>query len=283
VQQVTPLLPHSPGSAVLVTSRHRLRLPHVVEVGALEPAQAITLLGKQIGSARLSAEASAADALIDVADCSPLTLRIAGARLAARPHWPISLLIDQLSDPNGRLDALSHGGLSVRTRLEETAGDLSLHARRLLGLLAGLGACRLPSWGPVAAFGDVRGQSAVDELVSAHLVSVVDAGYVVPPLVREFAAQGDSLDALRRVLGGWLYLLDHARVALYGGEFPVVRGSSARQVVRPDALLRSDPVAWLESSSASLCEAVSLAAEAGLDELSWELAHWRVRFTRNSG
>lgn len=274
VQQVTPLLPHSPGSAVLVTSRHRLRLPHVVEVGALEPAQAMTLLGKQIGSARLSAEASAADALIDVADCSPLTLRIAGARLAARPHWPISLLVKQLSDPQGCLDAWSHGGLSVRARLEETAGDLSLHARRLLGLLAGLGARRLPAWAPVAAFGDVRGQSAVDELVSAHLVSVEGAEYVVPPLVREFAAQGDA-GALRRVLGGWLYLLDHARVALHGGEFPVVRGSSARQVVRPDALLRSDPVAWLESSAASLCEAVSLAAEAGLDELSWELAHWR--------
>jgi tetratricopeptide (TPR) repeat protein len=273
LQQVTPLLPHAPGCAVLVTSRHRLRLPHVVEVGPLEPAQAMTLLGKQIGSARLSAEASSADALVTVADCSPLTLRIAGARLAARPHWPISLLVDQLSDPDGCLDALAHGGLSVRARLEETAGDLSLHARRLLGLLAALGARRLPSWAPVAAFGDVRGQSAVDELVSAHLVSVVDDGYVVPPLVREFAAQGNALDALRRVLSGWLYLVDFAHVALHGGDFSIVRGTSVREIVRPDPLLRSDPLAWLESSAASLREAVSLAAEAGLDELSWELAH----------
>ncbi|HEX8870843.1 MAG TPA: tetratricopeptide repeat protein [Lentzea sp.] len=265
VEQVTPLLPHSPGCAVLVTSRHRLRLPHVVPVGPLEPAQALSLLGKQIGAARVSAEASSADALVSAVDCSPLALRIAGAQLAARPHWPISLVVDRLS-----LDTLTHGGLSVRERLEETAGDLSGHARRLLGLLAGLGS--VPSWAPVVAFGDLRGQSAVDELVSAHLVSVSGADYVLPPLIREFAGQ-DSADALRRVLGGWLYLLDHARSALYGGDFSVVRGSSVREVVRPDALLRSDPLAWLESQSSSLAEAVSLAAEAGLDELSWELAH----------
>ncbi|MET9626809.1 tetratricopeptide repeat protein [Lentzea sp. NPDC006480] len=267
VQQVTPLLPHAPGCAVLVTSRHRLRLPHVVSVGPLEPAQALALLGKQIGADRVSAEASSADALVAAVDCSPLALRIAGAQLAARPHWPLSLLVDRLS-----LASLTHGGLSVRAGLEETAGDLSLHARRLLGLLAGLGFGRLPSWAPVAAFGDVRGQSAVDELVSAHLVSVSGEDYVVPPLVREFAAQ-TSVDALRRVLGGWLHLLDHARSALYGGEFSVVRGSSVREVVRLDSLLRSDPLAWLEASAASLVEAVSLAAEAGLDELSWELAH----------
>ncbi|MET8757870.1 tetratricopeptide repeat protein [Lentzea sp. NPDC004782] len=269
-EQVTPLLPRSPGCAVLVTSRHRLRLPHVVEVGALERAQAMTLLGRQIGFDRVSVEATSADALVSAVGCSPLALRIAGARLAARPHWPISLLVDRLS-----LDALTHGGLSVRAALEEATGDLSSHARRLLGLLAGLGSHRLPSWAPVAAFGDVRGQSAVDELVSAHLVSADGAEYVVPPLVREFAGQ-ESPDALRRVLGGWLHLLDRARIALYGGEFSVVRGSSVREVVRPDRLLRTDPLAWLEVSADRLCEAVSLAAEAGFDELSWELAHGLV-------
>jgi tetratricopeptide (TPR) repeat protein len=170
---------------------------------------------------------------------------------------------------------LAQGGLSVGARLEEPAAHLPPHARRLLGLLAGLGARRLPSWAPVAAFGDVRGQSAVDELMSAHLVSADGAEYVVPPLVGEFAGQ-DSPDALRRVLGGWLHLLDRARIALYGGDFTVVRGSSVREVVRPDPLLRSDPLAWLESSAASLCEAVSLAAEAGFDELSWELAQGLV-------
>ncbi|MFS8102314.1 tetratricopeptide repeat protein [Lentzea alba] len=274
VEQVTPLLPHAPGCAVIVTSRHRLRFPNVVDVGALEPSQAMTLLRKQIGTRRLSAEVSEADALVTASDGLPLTLRIAGARLAARPHWPISLLLHQLTEPRGRLDALSHGGLSLRSRLEETSGDLSLHARRLLGLLAGVGAGTLPRWAPVTAFGDVRGQSAVDELVSAHLVLLSDDRYVVPELVREFASgHADASVALQRVLGGWLYLLDYARTALYGGDYLVVRGQSVREVVRPEPLLRSDPLAWLESERAGLCEAVSLAADAGLHEQAWELAH----------
>ncbi|MFI6097956.1 tetratricopeptide repeat protein [Lentzea sp. NPDC051213] len=274
LEQVTPLLPHAPGCAVIVTSRHRLRLPHVVEVGALEPAQAITLLSKQIGAQRVAREPSRADDLVAASGCLPLAVRIAGARLAARPHWPISLLADQLKDPRSRLDALSHGGLCLRMRLAETVGDVSPHARRLLGLLAAAGARRLPRWAPVTAFGDVRGRSAVDELVSAHLVDRAGDGYVVPELVREFAAgHVDAPLARQRVLGGWLALLDHARTALYGGDFSVVRGSAVREVVRLDPLLRSDPLAWLESERANLCDAVSLAAGAGLDELSWELAH----------
>jgi len=188
VRQVTPLLPHSPGSAVMVTSRHRLRLANVITVGALEPVQAMTLLGKQIGVHRLEREPAQAEALVSATECLPLAVRIAGARLAARPHWPISFLLDRLTGPHGRLDTLSHGGLCLRTRLTEVAGDLSAPARRLLGLLAAAGARRLPRWAPMAAFGDVRGQSAVDELVSAHLVEIAGDGYVVPDLVREFAA-----------------------------------------------------------------------------------------------
>lgn len=274
VQQVTPLLPHAPGCAVLVTSRHRLRLAHVVDVGALEPVQAVSLLGRQIGAQRVAAESAEADALVAATNGLPLMLRIAGARLAARPHWPIGLLLDRLTDPAERLDALSHGGLCLRSRLAETADDLSLHARRLLGLLAGIDARRLPRWAPEAAFGDVRGQSAVDELVSAHLIEVVGDGYAVPELVREFAAgHVDAPDALRRVLGGWLYLLDMAHNALYGGEFTVVRGTSKREVARPGSVLRADPLGWLESERENLCDAVTQAAAAGLDELCWELAH----------
>jgi hypothetical protein len=282
VDQVKPLLPHAPGCAVLVTSRHTLKLRQVVEVGPLEPEQAMMLLGNQIGPARLAAESAQAEALVAASDCSPLAVRIAGAVLAARPHWPLALLADRLRDPRGRLEALSHGGLSVRARLEEAVGDLSPHARRLLGLLADVGIRRLPSWAPVTAFGDVRGQSAVDELVSAHLVSAVGDGYAVPGPVREFAAgRSDAGGALRRVLGGWLYLLDQVQVALYGGDLAVVRGCSAREVVRPGRMLRADPVAWLESERESLRDAIELAAEAGLDEQARELAHRLRWFTEN--
>ncbi|ANZ35794.1 hypothetical protein BBK82_06550 [Lentzea guizhouensis] len=164
--------------------------------------------------------------------------------------------------------------MCLRSRIAETAADLSPHARRLLGLLAAVDAAQLPGWAPRVAFGDVRGESAVDELVSAHLVQTAGRSYAVPPLVREFAAgHVDGTDAVRRVLGGWLHLVDLAHKADYGGDFTVVRGHAHREVVRPGPELLAEPLAWLESERVNLGEAVALAAAAGLDEQAWELAH----------
>jgi hypothetical protein len=47
--------------------------------------------------------------------CLPLALRIAGARLAARPSWPVRALADRLADERTRLDELESGDLAVRS------------------------------------------------------------------------------------------------------------------------------------------------------------------------
>ena len=170
---------------------------------------------------------------------------------------------------------MTHGGLCLRTRLAETAGDLSTTARRLLGLLAGVDARQLPKWAPVAAFGDQRGQSAVDELVSAHLVERVGGAYVVPELVREFAA--GHVRRPRARCGAcsaagctcWTWRTSRSTAA----SSPSCAARPQREVVRPDPTLRTDPLGWLESERTNLCDAVTRAAGAGLDEQCWELAH----------
>ena len=47
----------------------------------------------------------------------PLALRIAGARLATRPHRSIKQLADRLADETRRLDELRHGELGVRASI----------------------------------------------------------------------------------------------------------------------------------------------------------------------
>jgi hypothetical protein len=90
--QVRHLLPASPTCAVLITSRQVLSTldgARHVHLDVLRPEQAVQLLGRVAGVERLTAEPRAAADVARQCDYLPLALRIAGARLAARPSWPV--------------------------------------------------------------------------------------------------------------------------------------------------------------------------------------------------
>jgi transcriptional regulator with XRE-family HTH domain len=87
--QLLPLLPGSPTCGVLVTSRAPLTgLGGIrrVELDVLPAGQAVELLGRIVGPGRVAAEPGEAAELARLCGCLPLALRVAGARLAARPH-----------------------------------------------------------------------------------------------------------------------------------------------------------------------------------------------------
>src|SRR5262249_31547433 len=84
--QVRPLLAAGTGNAVLVTSRAGLAgltLSEVIDLGVLQPGQAVDLLGKIVGTCRIAAEPEAAAQIAALCGYLPLALRIVGARLAA--------------------------------------------------------------------------------------------------------------------------------------------------------------------------------------------------------
>ncbi|UNO38868.1 helix-turn-helix domain-containing protein [Streptomyces sp. MST-110588] len=115
--QVRPLLPATPSSAVLVTSQRILATVNGVvhlHVGVLPEDEALTLLGTFAGRGRLLADRPAAESIVRDCGCLPLALRIAGARLAARPRWPVRALADRLADTRHRLDELEYDDLRVR-------------------------------------------------------------------------------------------------------------------------------------------------------------------------
>ncbi len=102
--QVRPLLPGTPGCAVLVTSRARLaglEGARLLDLDVLEHrAGASSCSPGSSGPERVAAEPDAAAAIVGYCGHLPLAVRIAGARLAARPQlvarpaWP-SLLADE--------------------------------------------------------------------------------------------------------------------------------------------------------------------------------------------
>ncbi|HEX8932762.1 MAG TPA: BTAD domain-containing putative transcriptional regulator, partial [Pseudonocardiaceae bacterium] len=139
--QLRPLLPGTSGCAVLVTSRARLAGlagARVVDLDVFEPDQALELLARAAGPQRMAAEPAAAQEIVRLCGFLPLAVRVAGARLGARPHWPLSRLEADLTDEDTRLDTLRLGDLEVRASIARSYETLDVMARRafrLLGLL----------------------------------------------------------------------------------------------------------------------------------------------------
>jgi DNA-binding SARP family transcriptional activator len=199
--QVTQLLPAGDGCAALVTSRAMLPTLDAVQIsaGMLGATDSVRMLALLAGETRVAAEPAAAADIARLCGHQPLALRIAGARLAARPDWSLGRLRERLRDPGRRLDELQTAGLSVRSgfevslaSLEESPSpvrDVALRAFRLFG------AIDLPEFG-VERAAELLGveaktaEAALDELMKARLVEPIGADrFRMHELLRLFAAE----------------------------------------------------------------------------------------------
>jgi DNA-binding SARP family transcriptional activator len=233
--QLRLLLPGTLSCAVLVTSRTRLAglsSAQLVELGVLEPDQAVELLARVAGPPRVAAEPLAAREVVRLCGFLPLAVRVAGARLGTRPHWPLSRLEADLADERHRLDTLRLGDLDVRASLALSYESLDVMAQRAFRLLGLLETRDFALW-VTAALLDVsqaRAEELVDTLVDLHLLDVAgpDASgqlrYRFHDLFRVYAREvvtaqepeADRLAALDRAFGGWLVLAEEAGRCMAG-------------------------------------------------------------------
>ena len=292
-QQVRPLLPGTPGCGVIVTSRNRLAGlagAAVVHLGLLPDQAALRLLGQVAGEERIAADPEAARRIVKQCGGLPLALRICGSRLASRRHWPVARLADRLADEQRRLDELAVGDQEVRVGIALSYDLLPPEARTALRRLGLLGLPYFPVWVAAAALetGLDEAEEVLDHLVDASLVSVVDSDaagrtrYRLHDLIRLFArerAQEEEPEPartamVRRVLGGWLWLVERLSEAVPTGGIP--RRASlglARPVDEEVARLAlADPHGWFRGEEEALIVAVELAAALDLDDIAVELA-----------
>jgi transcriptional regulator with XRE-family HTH domain len=115
-RQVRPLLPASPGSLVLVTSRSQLAGlaaadgARLLTLDVLSHTEAVHMLTVRLGTARAAADPAAVDQIAGLCAHLPLALAVAAARAAARPGFGLAALAGELADSAGRLDALDADG-----------------------------------------------------------------------------------------------------------------------------------------------------------------------------
>ncbi|MFJ9780757.1 BTAD domain-containing putative transcriptional regulator [Amycolatopsis sp. NPDC101161] len=283
-EHVRALLPGTPGCAVLVTSRQRLSGlagAHRLALGPLSDTEAAELLNRLAG-ARVTRERADAERIIAACARLPLALRIAGSRLAIRPHLRLGELADRLEDEVRRLDELTVSDLAVRSSIALSHEGLRPPARRAFRLL---GRCRLvdlPAWAVTTLVGTPDADEAVEELVEASLLeargpdATGEGRYRMHDLVRLYAAEGPADEGgASTVLAATLALADAAAARLPRTvPMPPVAHEPFAQPL-PDALvsrLLARPEEWFAAERANLVRLIgSLGAREALlllDKLS---------------
>jgi DNA-binding SARP family transcriptional activator len=189
--QVLAALPASEGCAAIVTSRRMLATLDAdgyLELDGLPDGPAAELLTRVAHRHESSEELRA---IAELCEHLPLALRIAGARLAARPELSAADLAGRLRDERGRLDELGMDGYAVRGSIrvgyDGLRDSLDPVDRAAYRVFPTLGLLPVPQLHPVtvaALLGetDTGGVArALDRLVEVRLLEEAPLGRSMTP------------------------------------------------------------------------------------------------------
>lgn len=284
VQQGAPLLPGTAGCAAVLTSRRSLAaLPgaHHLHIDVLTEREALDLLGAIASPSRLAAEPDAARSIVRSCGCLPLAIRIAGARLAARPRWPVSYLADRLADQSREpLDELETIGTGVRTSFTVSIdqlldGDDNLDNRAAAAFDL-LGIPEIPDISvPVAARLLDRSESdteqTLERLVDAHLLETTEPGrYHLHDLLRSLARERASTAFTSASRAGAIARILDVYVAVAWRTHELIGSPlSGRETWKDRSWSESSPafsssaqaMAWLDSEHRNIARLVTQASE----------------------
>lgn len=285
-RQVRPLVPAGAGCAVVVTSRGRLATlagASLLDLRELPEPEALALLASLVPDSRLRDDPEAARAIVRLCGHLPLAVRIAGARLAARPHWTPGVLVRRLSLPDRLLDELAVGDLEVRRSLAVSYDALAGPERTALRRLALLGVPEVTSWlaAPLLDVPLLVADAVVERLVDAQLLDATEpARCRFHDLTRAFARELGEADpdragtraAIERVCRTVLELLRRAAARRPGG-VPHAAGDGLGHL-DPATVneLLAEPGGLVEREHALLVNLVELAGELGLAPIAAALA-----------
>jgi DNA-binding SARP family transcriptional activator/tetratricopeptide (TPR) repeat protein len=305
VGQVRPLLPGSPGCAVLITSRNQLtglittHGARSLTVDAFSAEKARDALNRRMAPTRLTADPDALAEVVDLCAGLPLAMAIVAARAITRPHLPMNAIASELRDTRTRLDALSadEGAADVRAVFSWSYRLLSERAGRLFRLLSvhsgpdfSLGAAA-----SVAGLPPAETVPLLLELTGARLITENQPGrFSSHDLIRVYATElSTTLDpeeerhaALGRLLDFYLHTA-YAAHLLLRPHFVPPAPAPARPGVTPDEL--SDyrqAMAWFSAERHVLRAAarnIAYDRHAGLRPYTWQLALTVQQFYQRQG
>jgi DNA-binding SARP family transcriptional activator len=291
-QQARPLLPASPASLVLITSRNQLAGlaatdgARLLTLDILTHDEAVQLLSARIGAARAAAEPEAIGEIATLCAHLPLALAVAAARAAARPRFPLAQLAAELRDTAGRLDALDAGdpAASVRAVFSwsyQQLGEGAARMFRLLGLHPGPD-ISVPAAGSLVAADEQQARRLLRELTHDSLLTEHAPGrYAFHDLLRAYAAEqarerdteADRDAAIGRVLDHYLHTAARAAFVLRPAYEAVTLtlAPPAPGAAPEEPADYQQAAAWFDAEHQVLLAAITLATETRAYSHAWQL------------
>lgn len=280
-EQVEALLPGTPDSLVLATSRRDLSLLTDAYSVPLEPPAA------EAAAAMLGAAAPdripAGEAALIAERCGrlPLAMGLAAARLRSRPGWGVEDLLARLADQGRLLDELDMGHQGVTAALRASYLELDPAHRRLfrrLGLVPG-DDMDAHAVGALCGEGHERATAMVESLVDVHLVETrVPGRYRLHDLVKLFAArlaaleEGEGDDPLLRLIDVYLHFAYRAADRVAPSSTRFAEGAAAHDAGLSGFADQEAAVSWFRTERGNLESAAVAAFRAGHLEQAWHLA-----------
>ena len=273
-EQVRPLLPGTPESLVLITSRRRLAALEdaaQISLDTLSPPEAATLLARLAARPGMRAGDAAVAQLIRLCGYLPLAIGMLASQLRNHPARTGAGLAAELAAARDRLALMYAENVSVAAAFDLSYQDLTPGQQRLF---RGLGRAPGPSIDAYAAAA-LDGTSLatarrhLDELYDQHLLAEPAPGrYQLHDLLREHARGLASADDPAEADEAAGRLLDYyLHTALAAGRHFALRGSIDRwprpgdpPAQAPDVSTLGQASAWLEAERANLHAAADYAA-----------------------
>ncbi|MEV6448196.1 tetratricopeptide repeat protein [Amycolatopsis sp. NPDC051716] len=278
-EQVRPLLPGSPGSLVLVTSRRRLE--SVADAGpvslqTLPPPDAAAMFQRYTGAHRHDPRAVAE--LMAMCGYLPLAITLTAGRLRNHPCWTPEQLADDLRRSRNRITMFRAGSRTVAAAFDLSYRDLSPDEKRLFRRLALHPGTRIEVHAAAALDGEDPEATCerLDALYLNHLLEEVAPGrYRLHDLTRAYSLTLSSEDgddkAFERLLDHYLYAVRSAT------RFVATRGPRPQIAAEPpvgthEFESKGEAIAWLSAERANLGACITYAAVHGHLHRAAELA-----------
>jgi DNA-binding SARP family transcriptional activator/tetratricopeptide (TPR) repeat protein len=275
VEQVRPLLPAESGCLVLVTSRRRLAALDEAELLTLDPlpaADAVALFVRIAGPDRVAGHGDAVDRVIELCGRLPLAIRVAAARLRARPAWTVAHLACRLANQRDVLGELDDGDRSIPAAFALSYSDLAADEQRMfrrLGLHPGADIDR-PAAAALAGSTPAEAGRLLEALLDTHLLTQPAPGrYGLHDLIGVYAAQlahAEDLENSRRAaLTG---LFDHYQATAAVAMDTLYPADSQRRPrihlpdpAAPPAAGPATALAWLDAERRNLVAVCAYATD----------------------